>query len=429
MAFEAETELETPAVKLKTCLAEGPWGELWRADRVGKAGTVIVALYDGPEAAAAWQRDNALLVHWARSAGSDHTLAMPSERGTGPQGFFLFEFGDAKTLRELVLAAEPRGLDLKTVALMADKIAHALEVIGIDGAEPLGLNPDRIVRLGDGSWRILPYAFATPTNVNLAGPETYLPPEMPTTPEPKGRHFDFFGLSYIAAGALRGSFPKTPTEDVLKNLSYPEFAQILRNNAKPVHGNYTEGNIAARAFDFYVKKELAKDLAEHNEIEADSHRTPTGKFLHHNRDLLLRLGKAALIVGAVVGAALLVPKMFTTKGDDSTPRGVSSLFFDAIKSDNLIKAKTFTEGGATNATGHLAEAIKRMHAEGLASPFAGASVTHGDATVSPLQAKATLTGTSGDPFMTVEYVVERRDKVWRITSILFEPLRKKEQGP
>jgi len=241
---------------------------------------------------------------------------------------------------------------------------------------------------------------------------------------------DVYAMSLIVAGATTGELdaPMAPGEIRAKS-RHKRLSLVLSNGVVPRSGNYADARTTSTALERYRKTELQADLLEVEQVAKAATRSPMEQKLHENRAKLILGGK---IGGALVGVLLLVAlvaKMFSGGDPTKSPRGLSRVYFEALIARDGAKASLLTEGEASMQTFRLLEDIKRMEEKHLASRFATAdSPRMGDANSSKIQAKTELRGEGGDPFMQVEFVLERKpDGAWRVVSLLYEPLRKEGQ--
>jgi len=420
--FEAGALVEQFRTTLKTLILEQPWGELWRAEHE-KHGTVLFAAYSGARGEAHFGATRVRIAQWNRRADVFPGLSpILEEHGSSAIPVLILKDPGGGSLREKVAKGH---LGVADASQMAKDVSSALAGLAHEGIGPIGLTPDHIHLRSDFGYVIVPYALLDPAHAETTAAGEWLPPELRESRTPDSVHADVFAATLLTVGALLGDLSAPPPPASIRSgLSCKRLALVLSNGVSPRNGAYTEPKTTALLLDRYRKTEMAADLADAKEAVAATTRSPIAAKVHANRGPLLLAGK---IAGVLAVLALLVFGIITaTKGGpaDSTPRGLSRVYFEALVARDAAAATAFTEGEATAQTHAILADIKRMEDKHLTSKFGSAnSPRMGDANASKIQAKTTLVGEAGDPFMEVEFVLEKKGERWKMVGLLFKPMR------
>lgn len=406
---------------LNTAIAAEPWGSVWRATHP-QFGRVIAILYigQGGESVADYplaQRDL-----WNRHAMAGEPFA--EIRFAGFMGFadgreapyLLCEDPGGATLREAV-ASGP--MDAKEASAMAATLAKGLGALNSDSSGPWGLAPEYVIGTAAGGWKLLPVC-AHPA-VRLTAAARHYPPDAHAAPQPLVLRPDVYALSSMWAAAIAGNLGAPPTPATVRAaVPQSRLGMMILNNMTPQRGHYTEHRLVHVAAERWIKHDAAADEAEAAEARAAAQRSPLMQKLHENQKLVRGVvGLAATVFGLVLGF-FLVQALFTTRNTDKTPRGVSGLYFEAIVKKRMSTAAELEIEEATGSAQAIVRAVEQLEREGKASALAGAASPQMRADTNPIQARTTLMGEGGDPILTVEYVIKKReDGTHRISRVLF----------
>jgi hypothetical protein len=406
---------------LNSVIAAEQWGSIWRASHP-QYGRVIAILYlgEGGDAVAEYplaQRDL-----WNRHAMAGEPFA--EIRFAGYMGFgdgreapyLLCEDPGGATLRETLAAGR---MDPKDATAMAASLAKGLGALNSDGSGPWGLAPEYILRTAAGGWKMLPVC-AHPA-VPLTAAARYYPADAQSAPQPLMHRPDVYALSSLWASAIAGNLdaPLAPAA-VRAAVPLSRLGMMILNNMTPQRGQYTEHRLVHMAAERWIRQDAAADEAEAAEARAAAQRSPFMQKLHENRAILRRIGSATAAVAGLVLGYYLVTALFSTRNTEMTPRGVSALYFEAIVKKRVATAAGLEIGEATGAAQSILRAVEQLEREGKASALAAASSPQMRADTNPIQARTTLIGEGGEPILTVEYVISRReDGTHRISRVLF----------
>lgn len=421
-AFEAGAVLDQFELTLKGLVLEQPWGELWRAEHK-KHGAVLFAAYSGVRGEAHFSATRARLAQWnRRSEVFPGLFPILEEHGSSAIPVLIIGDPGGGSLREKIAGGRLGAAD---AAHMAQDLSAALAGLAHEGIGPIGLTADHVHLRSDFGYVIIPFALLDAAHPDTTCAQAFLPPELKDSRTPDSVHADVFSATLLAAGAMLGDVTNAPPAAQIRSmLPYKRLGLVLSNGVAPRNGAYTEPKTTALLLDRYRKTELAADLADAKEAVAATTRSPAAAAVHANRGPLILVGKIAGVVAVL--ALLVFGIMSATKGGppESTPRGLSRVYFEALVARDATAAAAFTEGEATPQTHALLADIKRMEDKHLTSKFGSASAPRmGDANASKIQAKTTLSGEAGDPFMEVEFVVEKKGETWKVVGLLFKPMR------
>jgi hypothetical protein len=421
-AFEAGAVLDQFKLTLKGLVLEQPWGELWRAEHE-KHGAVLFAAYSGARGEAHFSATRARIAQWNRRSEVFPGLSpILEEHGSSAIPVLILQDPGGGSLREKV-AGGPLGV--ADASQMAKDVAAALAGLAHEGIGPIGLTADHIHLRSDFGFVIVPYALLDAAHPETTGAAQWLPPELKESRTPDSVHADVYAATLLTAGAILGDVEHAPSAaSVRAGLPYKRLGLVLSNGVAARNGAYTEPKTTALLLDRYRKTEMASDLADAKEAVAATTRSPMAATVHANRAPLILAGKIAGVVAVL--ALLVFGIMSATKGGpaDSTPRGLSRVYFEALIARDATAATAFTEGEGTSQTHAILADIKRMEDKHLTSKFGSVnSPRMGDANASKIQAKTTLLGEAGDPFMEVEFVVEKKGEHWKVVGLLFKPMR------
>ncbi len=423
-SLEAGKPIEQIDATPRECIAEAPWGELWRADH-GKHGRVLLAAYSGVRGETHFERILPRLTQWNRRAdvfaGLLHVLE--THRNLAIPCLILRDPG-GPTLAEKVAQGPLGPADASKVG--AD-IANALHGISNEGVCPFGLSPDNIIARSDYGWMLAPFTLLDGSAPGNTSGGAWCPPGVADSRMPELMNPDVFALSLIIAGAMTGNLREPmPPERIRTAVPHKRLSLVLSNGVAARSGNYPDAKVTAAALERYRKGELQEDLREAEEAVRRASRPPWQQKLFENRGPAMLAAKA-LALALVVFLAVFGTYRAVTGGDPAgSPRGLTRVYFEALIARDGDAAAKFTEGEATLQTFRLLEDIKRMEDKALASRFATVNAPRmGDPRSGKVQAKTQLVGQAGDPFIEVEFVLERKpDDKWKVVGLLYESLRK-----
>ncbi len=423
-ALESGKPIEQLGVTPRRWIAEAPWGEVWRADHAGH-GRVLLAAYSGVKGEAHFERVLPRLSQWNRRAdvfpGLIHVLE--THRNLAIPCLILRDPG-GPTLAERVAQGPLGPADASKVG---HDVANALHGISNEGICPFGLAPDNIIARSDYGWMLAPYALLDPAQPAHTSGGAWAPPGLAESRMPEMMNPDVYALSLILAGAMTGDVAQPmPPDRIRTNVPHKRLSLVLSNGVAARSGNYPDAKVTASALERYRKGELQADLQEAEEAVRRAARSPLQQKLFEHRGPAMLAAKALGLALVVFLAVFGLYRMFAGGDPAASPRGLTRVYFEALIARDGEAAARFTEGEATLQTFRLLEDIKRMEDKALASRFATVNAPRmGDPRTGKVQAKTQLVGQAGDPFIEVEFVLERKpDDKWKVVGLLYEPLRK-----
>lgn len=426
-ALETGRTIEQIGVTPREWIAEAPWGELWRADHPTH-GRILLAAYSGVKGETHFEKILPRLTQWNRRAdvfpGLLHVLE--THRHLAVPCLILRDPG-GPTLAERIRQGPIGPADASKVGL---DIASALHGISNEGICPFGLSPDNIIARSDYGWMLAPFTLLDPANPANTSGGAWAPPGVAESRMPEMMNPDVYALSLILAGAMTGNLSgPMPTTSIRNAVPHHRLSLVLSNGVSPRSGNYPDAKVTAAALERYRKGELQADLQEAEEARRRATRSPLQQKLFENRGPAILAAKALALALVVLLGVFGLYRLLAGGDPTTSPRGLTRVYFEALISRNGDEAAKFTEGEATLQTFRLLEDIKRMEDKALASRFATVNAPRmGDPRTGKVQAKTQLVGQAGDPFIEIEFVLERKpDDTWKVVSLLYETLRK--EGP
>lgn len=404
-------------------LLQEPWGQLWRGTHRLR-GRCLAAIFNGPAGAQAFAATATRIEVWNRTALACALLAPVLEvlSDAGAPILLIDDPGGASW--QASMAGRPQ--DPKETAKAGAAAAKCLLDLSLGGIPVVGFTPSRLMAGGASGWRLVPTVLG-PAELLLTctGFGAWIPPGLPS---PAPAHVDSAALATAMARALAGDANAVVTNDLLqKAVPYSRLRTLLKGALVASATGFAEPRLLALGIERWLRKEADADIGEHAAALAAAQQPEWRRRFEENRRLILQLAAVAAGVLLLIAAIFVIPALFRTPVTTASPQGTAKLYFDAIRARNAGAAERLAVAEATSRSADLMADIARMEAENLASPFADYSVKMGDARRSPIQAKATLRGKSGDAFMEVEFVLQKDGAEWRVSRLLFQPLREREK--
>lgn len=189
-------------------LRQGPWGEIWRANRDGGP-TVLLVVYSTTDGETMFDEARPMLELWKKQAplSCPHLLKI-IEIGDRGVPYLLVEDPAGPCLREFVESLkEPMPLDRQ--GALAEAVARGLQEAEAFALSPVGITPDTIFRATHDAarpWKLLPVGPASRTAIRRLGYGRYFPPGLEKASEPRLHHPDTFALACILIEVFRRDF-------------------------------------------------------------------------------------------------------------------------------------------------------------------------------------------------------------------------------
>ncbi|MBI5154728.1 hypothetical protein HZA57_05780 [Candidatus Poribacteria bacterium] len=390
-------------------LAEGAWGELWRAVHQS-LGPVLFVAYSTVRGAEMFAESLAPLerIRNTPTAGLLKVLfispdtAIPYVLLEDPGGQSLPAPGDAAGL------PAPASVGAAIAALDAVEGATAL------GISPIGILPEFLLEHPGNErapWRLAPVLPGCPRAAELLGGGQYAPPGLPALPNARTMNADTFAIGWILADSLNVLAPGTRAGDELAAATgMPRLAAIVQETVKERYGAYALPSELATRLRGWLQKDALKDLRQHDKALKKAAKTaakPTkkpakqrappkpkaggpsieekypgvvtsrssgggsgriGLFLAAAFKILLLLGS---IGGGVYGGYWLVTRAFSAPTTTKTPEGIARLYGEAIMAGDLPACLSYCSKDAKGDTPYIFQYLQGKPMAKVKAAFVG----------------------------------------------------------
>lgn len=273
-------------------LRQGPWGEIWRANRDGGP-TALLVVYSTSDGETMFDEARPMLELWKRQVplSCPHLLKIV-EIGDRGVPYLLVEDPAGPCLREFVESLkEPMPLDRQ--GALAEAVARGLQEAEAFALSPVGVTPDTIFRAThDAShpWKLLPVAPASRTAIRRLGYGRYFPPGLETASEPRLHHPDTFALACILIEVYRRDF-EAPWGAVKDTITVPGYRRVIDRGLHAPRGVHEPSGVLVETIHHWRTTDLPGDAER---LANPNPPTPPGRKLWIAAVLMIVAGLAGL---------------------------------------------------------------------------------------------------------------------------------------